>query len=64
MKIIVDRSRCTGIGICESIADDYFEVTDDGALNVLAYEVAPEDADRVREAVHGCPARALALSQE
>lgn len=65
IKIVVDRSRCTGIGICESIAEDYFEVGDDGALTLIRGEaVPPEELERVREAVQNCPARALSLKVE
>lgn len=65
MKIVVDRSRCTGIGICESIAEDYFEVGDDGALTLIrGASVPPEELERVREAVQSCPARALSLKVE
>lgn len=64
MRIVVDRSRCSGIGICESITDKYFEVGDDGAVNLL--EEHPDDADveAVEEAVMSCPVQALALNKE
>lgn len=61
MRIVLDRARCTGIGICESLAPTVFEVDDDGELVVLSTEV-PEDAhDEVTEAVEGCPTMALRL---
>ncbi|MBT1257694.1 ferredoxin [Rhodococcus erythropolis] len=53
MKIIVDRGRCTGIGICESVAEDYFEVADDGSL-ILHKELVD---------VRACPAKALTLDE-
>ncbi|WP_431972376.1 ferredoxin [Nocardia sp. bgisy134] len=61
MKISVDRSRCTGIGICESIAPEVFEVDDDGTLRLLSD--GPIDA-RVERAVHSCPALALSLVED
>ncbi len=30
MRVEVDLDKCTGHGICESIAEDVFEVQDDG----------------------------------
>lgn len=63
MKIVVDRSRCTSIGICESIAPDHFEVDDDGVLQVIEENIAEEDRDTVDEAAHSCPARALSLGR-
>ena len=32
MRVEVDLDTCTGHGICESIADDVFEVQDDGTV--------------------------------
>jgi ferredoxin len=32
MRVEVDLEKCTGHGICESIADDVFEVQDDGLV--------------------------------
>jgi ferredoxin len=62
MRILVDRSRCTGIGICESIAPDHFEVGDDGALVLVREDVAGPSRADVEEAVRSCPALALSLS--
>ncbi|WP_405846693.1 ferredoxin [Streptomyces sp. NBC_01518] len=61
MKIIVDRTKCTGLGICESLAPEVFEVDDAGDL-VLKTETVPTGtlAD-VEEAIAGCPTEALRL---
>ena len=32
MRVEVDLDKCTGHGICESIAEDVFEVQDDGTV--------------------------------
>jgi ferredoxin len=34
MRLEVDVGKCTGHGICESIADDVFEVQNDGLLTI------------------------------
>ena len=34
MRVEVDLTKCTGHGICESIADDVFEVRDDGTVHI------------------------------
>lgn len=60
--IEVDRARCTGIGICESVLPERFEVDDDGGLTVHDETVAAEDRDDVEEAVRSCPAAALRLT--
>ena len=61
MKIVLDRARCTGIGICEAIAPSVFEVDDNGELVVLSAEVPEGALEEVTEAVGGCPALALRL---
>lgn len=60
VRIVVDRSRCSSIGICESIAPDVFEVGDDGALVLLVDDVAEVD-EALADAVRTCPAMALSL---
>lgn len=61
MKIIVDFDKCTGLGICESLAPEFFEVNDDGDLVVLKDEVTDSDLQAIEEAVAGCPTEALFL---
>jgi ferredoxin len=60
-RVEVDLGKCTGHGICESIAEDVFEVQDDGS--VVIHDAARPDADldRMRQAVTQCPAAALRL---
>ncbi|OCB27284.1 MULTISPECIES: ferredoxin [Mycobacterium] len=61
MRVEVDLGKCTGHGICESVADDVFEVQDDGSVVILE-NVRPEsDRERMNQAVTQCPAAALRL---
>lgn len=61
MKIVVDRSRCQGYGMCESFSPEIFELDGDGEL-VLRTEEVPEGAeDDVQTAVMSCPTEALSL---
>jgi ferredoxin len=62
LRVAVDRSRCSSIGICESIAPDYFEMGDDAQLVLHKNVVDAGDVDAVREAVRSCPAVALKLT--
>lgn len=61
MRVVVDLSKCTGHGICESIADDVFEVQDDGTVTILDAELPESDRRRMEQAVTECPASALRL---
>ena len=61
MRIDVDLDKCTGHGICESIAEDVFEVADDGTVVILEPERSESDRTRMRQAVTQCPAAALKI---
>lgn len=65
MKIIVDRQRCDGNGVCMGIAPEVFDVDDDLYLHVV--ENIPEDPElraRVRQSVTSCPILALKLVED
>jgi ferredoxin len=62
LKIEVDRGKCEGLGMCEAMANDFFELDDDEVMHVL--NEAPDDTDRghVNAAVQACPVLALTLT--
>ena len=62
MRLEVDVDKCTGHGICESIADDVFEVQYDGMLVIDHDKAATSDRDRLQQAVIQCPVAALRLA--
>jgi ferredoxin len=62
MRVNVDLAKCTGHGVCESIADDVFEVQDDGSVLILDNERPESDRLRIQQAVMQCPAAALRLA--
>jgi len=65
MKIIVDRQRCDGNGVCMGIAPEVFDVDDDLYLHVA--ENIPNDPElraRVRQSVTSCPILALKLVED
>ncbi|AII10826.1 ferredoxin [Rhodococcus opacus] len=64
MKIIVDRTKCTGLGICESLAPGKFEIDDDGSLMLLSDTVTDDERDEVDAAIAACPTEALRLVAE
>lgn len=63
LRIQVDWDRCTGNGLCESEAEKYFEVQDDGSLQILRSDVEDGDEEQVRNAVSACPTEAISLSE-
>jgi ferredoxin len=62
MRVVVDMDRCTGLGLCESLAPDLFEIQDDGSLLVLREQLEPGELGQVEEAVRSCPTEALRIS--
>jgi ferredoxin len=62
MRVEVDLGKCTGHGICESIADEVFEVADDGIVVILDNDRPETDRDRMQQAVTQCPVAALSLT--
>lgn len=61
MRIVVDRDRCEGLGMCESMAHEFFEVDDDDVLQILDPEPTEEHRKLVTAAVSSCPVLALSL---
>jgi pyruvate,orthophosphate dikinase len=64
MKITVDRTKCTSLGICESLAPEYFEVDQNGELAILHDDVPAEQRVLIEQAVAGCPTAALAIEDD
>jgi ferredoxin len=65
VKILVDRTRCDGNGVCVGIAPEVFDVDDNQYLRVA--KPVPQDPEikaRVRVAVTSCPVLALKLAED
>jgi ferredoxin len=63
VKIIVDRTRCAGLGVCESFAPEVFEVDEAGGLGLRTDTVPDGHLEDVEHAVAGCPTEALRLER-
>ncbi|WP_205471715.1 ferredoxin [Nocardioides sp. SYSU D00038] len=61
MRIVVDRDRCEGLGMCEAMASDFFELDDDEVLQVLDPEPGEEHRGHLHAATQACPVLALTL---
>lgn len=64
MRIVVDRDKCTGLGMCEAEAPDLFEVQDDGSLLVLLEKPAEDQRAELEAAVESCPTEALSIVED
>jgi ferredoxin len=60
--VVVNRATCAGIGICEAIDPERFEVQADGKTHVLKGYLEDDDAlDVARDAVERCPTQSLQI---
>ena len=61
MRIEVDRGKCEGLGMCEAMAHEYFQLDDDDTMTVLDETPPESERDKVHAAVEACPVLALTL---
>lgn len=61
MRIVADIAQCEGLGMCEAMAPDIFEVGDEG--HVVIHDESPDESRRqdLQAAVDACPVLALTL---
>ncbi|SDL46529.1 ferredoxin [Glycomyces sambucus] len=62
VKIVADRERCAGSGMCALTAPAYFDQDDEDGLVLLLADEAADDAGEVADAVQLCPAAALGFA--
>jgi ferredoxin len=58
-RIVVDREKCIGSGICVDAAPGVFALDDDAVATVVDPKAA--SPTQVREAAEGCPTEAIEL---
>ncbi|MCH9732090.1 MAG: ferredoxin [Actinomycetia bacterium] len=61
MRIVVDRNKCSSIGMCEAVAPDIFEIGADGALTILVDEPGEDRRADLEMACTDCPTQALSI---
>ncbi len=62
MKIILDRPRCEGHGLCEEVAPKLMHLDDAGELVLDVEDVtSDDDIEKAKAAVRVCPVAALKL---
>lgn len=62
-RVLLDRDRCTGLGLCEALAEHIFQIQSDGTLAVVDQDIESGDVDAVRQACESCPTEALRLEE-
>ncbi len=62
MRVRVDPERCQGHTLCAMIAPQVFQLDEvDGHSSVATEQVPADQEDRVSEAAHTCPERAISI---
>jgi ferredoxin len=61
MRVKVDGTKCTGIGLCEMTAPAVFEVGEDGQSHAINERPSEAQRPTVEEAVANCPTQALSI---
>lgn len=61
MKVKVDPTKCSGIGLCEMTAPTVYQVGDDGQSHVLKEAPTPGEVPAVKDAIASCPTAALSI---
>ncbi|GAY15583.1 ferredoxin [Mycobacterium sp. shizuoka-1] len=60
-RVVLDASRCAGIGLCEAAMPEAFSVDDDGHLHLRATEFTEEHRAELEDIVAHCPTQSLSL---
>ncbi len=64
VKVRVELSRCVGHAQCYAVDPEMFPIDDSGYSTLEEHEVAPEDAQVIRDGVASCPEMALIIDEE
>ena len=59
MKVKVNQENCIGCGLCASVAEDVFELNDEGKSVVKVNTVLEDKQDEAKDAIEGCPVAAI-----
>jgi ferredoxin len=64
LKIVVNKSRCTGHARCAAVAPEIYELDTDGYIAFTEKAVPPEQEERAVKGAKSCPERALKIIRE
>ncbi len=61
MKVKVNQEACIGCGACTSVADDLFEINDEGLSTAKVAEVPADKEQAAKDAAETCPTGAITV---
>jgi ferredoxin len=63
MRVIADKDRCEGHGLCATVAPEVFDLDDEGVVVVLTPDLIPADLEtKAVSGARSCPVAALDTS--
>lgn len=70
-KVILDRDACIGCGSCQAVCPKYWEMVDDGKVNLLGsqktegekYEIELTDIGCNQQAAEACPVQCIYIEK-
>ena len=63
MRVTVNKNKCHGHNRCVALAEEVFDVDDEGLAVVLLDTVPPEQKKKVQRAELACPERAITIEE-
>lgn len=63
MEIKIDKEKCIGCGTCVSMAEEVFEMTDDGKAQVKDLKPCEEKKVDCKAVAEACPVEAISIEE-
>ena len=64
VRIVLDKERCSGHGLCAANAPDVYDVDDRGYCVLRSIEVAGARVAEARRGAKACPEQALRIQED
>ena len=64
MKVKVNKDACIGCGACCAVAEDIFEIDDEGLSQAKVEEVPEDKTESAQDAIDSCPTGAIEKVEE
>ncbi len=63
LRVIVDRSRCCGYGLCAQLCPEVYKLDENGLVYVESESIPSGLEEEAREGAAACPAEALIIQE-
>jgi ferredoxin len=60
-RVVVDRSRCCGYGLCAQLCPDVYKLDENGLVFVESEAIPVNFEEEAKEGAAACPAEALVI---